>query len=201
MARVIINRISIQNKLSKSLTQRRFQGLAYNAANTRFIAAKSNALSDFQEHEVTKEILAGPKADSIFLAKGNLVSFLGLENGESVIADIRNKLEIGMRMNKTPSFFKTKDGVAYEFSVKAPSFQEIYDSAPSPWSSKSWVEQVQDGVSNFLYFIYSKTGRFAKYSRSGTGLQNKKGKSGRSSKVLGIKYINEIIQNFRNKFR
>jgi hypothetical protein len=201
MAKVIINRVKFSNKIKGALTQKRFSGIAGNAAQARFDYRKDELLNDFDSHSVTKELLAGPSSDSIFLDRGNLISFLGLENGERSIAELRNKLQISIKMNKTPEFKKTSSGVNYEFKVKSPTLQEIYDSAPSPWSNKSFIEQIQDGVSNFIYFIYDKLGGFSQYSRSGTGLQSKyKRKNDRTSRVLGIPYINEILNKFKFSF-
>lgn len=201
MARVIINQISFSNKINGALTKKRFHGIVGNAAQSRLDFAKENVIKEFNESLVTKEIEAGPTADSFFLDKGNIVSFVGIENGPQMIAEIRNKLQIGIKMNKTPEFSRTKNGVVYSFTVKAPSLQEIYESAPSEWSSKSIPELIQNGISNILYFLYSKSGRFAQWSRSGTGLQSQhKRKNGRSSKVLGIPWLNSILSNFRARF-
>ena len=65
----------------------------------------------------------------------------------------------------------------------------------------SFIEQIQDGVSNFIYYMYSTSGRFAAWSVSGTGLQSKaKVVSNKANKVLGVKWINEIIKNFKERF-
>ncbi len=201
MARIILNKINISKKLNSSLSSKRFVGLARNAANTRFIFAKSAVIEDFENSEVTQEILAGPEATSKFLSFGNIVSFVGISNPEELIAQIRNKLELGIKMNITPNIITRKNGITFEFKVKSPALQEIYDVAPSEFSNKSVIQQVQDGMSNFMYFLYSQSGRFAQWSRSGTGIQSQyKSKTGKSGKVLGIPWINEIISNFRARF-
>lgn len=201
MAKVIINQISIRKKLTETLTKKKYAGLAYNAANTRFVFAKDGVIKEFNESPITKEIEAGPAVESNFLTKGNLVSFLGLKDGQEAVNKIKLKLQTSIRMNKTPEFSQTKTGVTYAFQVKTPTLEEIYDVAPSEWGSKSFVQHIQDGVSNFIFFIYDKTGGFGKWSRSGTGLQNKNvKKKTRSKKVLGIKWIDEILENFSEKF-
>jgi hypothetical protein len=201
MASVILNKINISNKITGALTQKRFIGLAKNAAQARFIAVKEQVINDFNNSKITKEIEAGPYVNSNFLSKGNLVSFLGIEDGPQSMANIRNKLELGIKMNQSPGFTKRKDGVTYSFKVKAPTLQEIYDAVPSPWSNKSIIELVQIGVNNFVYFIFDKLGKFGKYSRSGTGLQSEyKNNSGNPGKVLGIPWVNEIMGKFRARF-
>lgn len=197
-AKILINRISIENKLKRNLTQKSYLNLAQRNAEIRLNEAKRNLISDFNESEVTQEILAGPTLEnSKFLDRGNLVSFLGLENPEQSIALIRNKLETQIKLDNSPNFIQTKTGLIYEFRVETPSLQEIYDSAPSSWSSASWIELVQRGVNNFLAFIYF---RFYKpVSRSGHGLQNSRAKS-KGGKVLGIPYVKEMIDRFKERF-
>jgi len=199
MARVIINKIKIGKKLNGVLiTQRRFQSQAFRAANTRFLFAQLKLLKDFDDSEVTKEIVAGATANSSFLPKGNLVSFLGLRDGPKAIAKLRGQLERRTKIGKTPEFIRARKGVIYEFKIKAPTLEELYEINLSPWSNKSWIYQIENGLSNFLYYLYSKTGRFAKWSISGTGLQAKKGNKG--SKVLKIKWISTLLKNFAARF-
>lgn len=202
MARVILNRINISTKINSVLSSKKFAGLARNAANTKFVFAKNNMLEEFESHEITKEIRAGAEAESQFLLRGNITSFIGLEDGNQSIAELRNILETRTKMLITPDIIRNKNGITYAFKIKQPTLQEIYDETVSPWATKSWVAQIQDGLSNFIYYLYSKSGRFAQWSRSGTGLQsNYKRKSGGRNKVLGIKWINEIISNFRARFK
>ncbi len=202
MAKILLNKINITNKVTGAITQKRFQGLAYNAANTRFLAAKTNALESFDDNEITKELLVGAESTESILSYGNLASFLGFDNSSEDVAQLRDKLKLGIVMNKTPVFRKGKNNVVYEFKVKAPSLQEIYDSTPMPydWSSKSWVKAIEEGIGTFSYYVFRLAGLPG--SHSGTGLQRKGQRKWMSVKdtVLKIPYISEILKEFKSYF-
>lgn len=198
LSKIIINRINIENKCNRALTQDSYKNLAYRNAKTRFVFAKDNLLQEFDNDEITKEILAGPTAESSFLPKGNLVSFLGIPDSESMIAKIRHKLESLIKLYKTPEIKFSQRRIVYSFRVKSLNLQDAYDIVPSPWSTKGIIELIEKGVSNFVAFIYFRL--FKKSSRSGHGLQNKNIKTGNSGKVLGIPYLSKILQNFKNRF-
>ena len=51
-----INQINFRKKMQTELQAQKFVAFAYNAANTRFIAAKQNMLEELMESPVTKEI-------------------------------------------------------------------------------------------------------------------------------------------------
>jgi hypothetical protein len=201
-AKVLINKVNIQNRLNRTLTKKTYVDLATRNAQIRFDTAEREALREFDNHEITKELLDGPQAESKFLARGNLASFIGFEDASLEIGKLRNKLEQGFRMNERPQVTINKNGITYSYQVKAPDLQEIYDSTPTPdnWSNKGWTELIEKGISNFIYYLFFEFP--ISKSRSGYAIQSKhKTKAGGASKVLGIEYIKTVLKTFQSYFK
>ena len=195
------NEISIRKKTAEALKNSRYEGLARNAANTRFVFAKQALLSDFDEHPVTKEMEAGPyateKADGL-LPYGNLPAFLGNTDSQKDVENLRGTLEKIEPSLTKPQVSQTDKQITYSFKVKVPEVEEIYRDNPSEWSSMSWIKLVEDGLNNFGAFIFSLMGYPSSFS--GTGLQ--RGDKGRSTvkRSPKIPYITEILRKFRDRF-
>ncbi len=194
---VAFNEIDIRKKIGETLKKPRYEAFARNAANARFIAAREAMLEEFDEHPVTEELQDGPEADSDILSRGNLFSFLGFYEGTDPTVEVRDLLETTAMSPKT-KFLIGERQVTYQFQVKTPSIEEIYDKTPMPgkWSSKSWVEAIEEGIGTFASYIYHV---FINKSKSGTGIQVD-GKIGGSDVIPKTKYISRIIKNFIKKF-
>jgi hypothetical protein len=205
----IYNKISIQNKIAKTFKESRYKNFAYNAANTRFIAAKQNLIEDFDENPVNKEILAGPvTADSNFLERGNLFSFIGFNNDAEPVQELRDFLVENIEIQNEPEFNIKGTTFIYQFPIQVPSLSEIddftsmekYANSPNSYTTRSWVSIVRNGLGGFGSFLYH---RFfsGKYSRSLTGLQNKKMKD-KGGSFGGVKtYLSDILNEFKNAIR
>jgi hypothetical protein len=202
MSRVFINKISIRKKTEAALNQKRFEGLARSAANTRLIAARDMALRAFDAHVVTNELREGATATNSVLDYGNLVAFLGLEDGADAAAEVRNYLLYNFEMNDEPRFIRNRNGVSYEFTVTAPTLNEVYDRfEPPPNSySKSWVAVIENGLGNYSYFVFRLAG--LPNSRSGTGLQRKREREWIDvpKKSPQIRWVSEVIDIFLEYF-
>ena len=159
----------------------------------------------FDEHEVTQEILAGPTAQSNS-SYGNIFSFIGFNRGTNPTSELRRYLQDNMELLPHPNFIQNKENVIYQFKVKSPDLQGIYDNAlfatPDHWSNKSWPELIEKGIDNFSYYVF-RLGGFAGKSRSGTGLQRKNPREWLTveDSALGIPYLSEIIEKFRSYFK
>lgn len=196
------NDISIRKKTDEVLKKSRYQALAKNAANTKFIFAHQQMMEDFDEHPVTKEMMAGPEAsESVggILSYGNLPAFLGNEDSRGDVKKLREIFENINLSNSRPKIIQTSKEITYSFKISVPDVEDIYRKSEdsSYWSSKSWVELVENGVSNLGAFIFSLLGYPS--SVSGTGLQRGKARANqrRSPKV---KYVTEILNKFKSKF-
>lgn len=206
MAGKITNEISIRSKVTNAASQKKYVGLMRNAMNTKVIAAKQEMLYDFDNHPVTKELLQNPaKEGSEFINYGNLVTLIGFEDASIDVGIVRNILEYQTELSDKPSKISAnKTKINYTFTVDYPSMAEIEEATPTPdgWSSASWVRLIERGISNAVRYIFSSKG--LPDSRSGFGLQTKKSRGvalEQGTSFNGVKYISEILDNFRKKFQ
>lgn len=205
--KVLINEINITKKVNGALTKKRFQGLAYNAAKLKHDVAGYQALKTFDEHPVTIDLKQGATSTDSLLDYGNFASFLGLSDSNASVDEVRRDLEVGFnRMNKPPKFTINKSDVSYEFKVKGPTLQEIYDKNPPPPRSYniSWVQAVEKGLNNFAYFVFRLAG--LPKSRSGTGLQRETLRKWPGAPKIAksspkIKWISEVLNKFYSYFK
>lgn len=201
MALKSVNLVSINSKIVNKLKQKQYQNFMYSAANTRFVFAKDDLLEQFDNHEVTKELKEGAKATSSeFIDHGNLASFIGLPDAEQEVAEVREFLRENTVLQNSPRITTSKNKINYKFPVKVPSKTQVYEQFPTPdnWSSRSWLQLIEDGIGNAAKYVFRLLG--LPNSRSGTGLQiSKNRKDGGSFK--SVKYISEIIDNFRARFK
>jgi hypothetical protein len=201
MATLLLNKIKIEAKLKGALTQKRFQGLAQSAANTRFVIAKQVAIEDFNKHPITKE-LEDEFGTSKYISRGNLFSFFGFFRGSKPVDSLRLLFQRGFFMKKEPKFQQTTKGVVYIFDVKAPNLTDLYEQTPMPdnWSSTGWLQAIEEGIGTFASYIWNAIAfKNKKESRSGQALQVENSKYTQDG-VLGKPYLSEILERFRSKF-
>lgn len=199
---IIINQINIKKKFLNALSANKFKNKALNLAKEKLNEYKTEALEEYDEHGVTLELKDGETADSNYLSKGNIFSFIGFNLGDKPAEKLREYIRQQIYIqSKSPIISLNQFGAQYKFTTNIPSLKEIYANdifeTPDNWSNKSWVQLVEEGVGNFASYIYLEY--FDKISRSSTGLQNKKSKK-KSGKVLGIPWVSEILNNMKNKF-
>lgn len=167
-----------------------------------FIPAVKEMKQQFEQHPITQEIEGGIEADNISnTLKGdfpsdegkNLFSFIGFQNGDTPIDDIRYYLDpvnpSGPKLKLTNI---NKGKLQYTFEVTPPSLEEIHKNTPMPWADGlSWVKRIETGIPNLGKFL-NKIG--IKGSRSGGGIQVKK--SLRDGKYAPRSYMTQIINKF-----
>jgi hypothetical protein len=184
-------------KKSLKINEAQLSNLAYGAALSKFKAVKEETLEEFDDHPVTKELKGGPAAENLSqsLPDGNLFSFIGFPAETDPTEPVRRALEEKLSLTKKFTVAKKGNLYSYFFVVQEPTFKDLEQVSPMPeWTTGSWLRKLEDGISGLQHYIF---GVFRR-SRSGTGLQVKgRVKSGR---FRGIKYISEILQNFRRKF-
>ncbi len=192
-----LNSIKFRKKVLEASGGPSTRRSAVGLAEKRFDKAKSEMLAEFNNHPVTIEIQSGPNGENISNSlggRGNLFSFIGFPEGEDPIAAVREHLEEKTRLRKNPHFNdKTK---TFIFRVETPSLNSVEKHSPSPWEPRSWVRGIESGISGLGFYISSKIKQF-KGSRSGTAIQSEKQIS--KSAYKAIKYMSEIIRNFRRK--
>jgi hypothetical protein len=163
----------------------------------QFDRAKKEAQFDFENHEVTKEIKAGPSASNTSKTLGgygNLFSFLGFAETDDPTQTVSEILENEIRYDAGKGRTTSK-GVSIRFTVYFPTMKDIYAETPMEWTSRSWVEGVENGsVDGFQYYLSRLN---MPNSRSGGGVQidNKL----RSSKVRRTAYVSNILEKFKKR--
>lgn len=160
-----------------------------------FEKAKREALSEFNNHPVTREIEGESSAQNISgtlsdVEGVNLWNFIGFDNGSSL------KPTQVIREILSEASFKIDGDI---IKMEIPTAQQIFDVTPLPWpgsTGRSWAKGIESGISGLNYFI-----RVARASsRSGFGLQSVY-KARSKAQFHNQPYISQIINNFRSKVR
>lgn len=198
-----INLTSILQKVVvASSKDSRLENLAYGSALSRVNFHKNQLIRDFDDHPITREIEAGPDADSQFLDRGNLFSFIGFVAGNDPIGPIRAVLQDRIKVRRMPKQkIIRKNSVLTKFIVETPFLKDIYRVTPYPdsWKSGSWVDDLENrGISHFEFYVFSFAFKGVPQSRSGTGLQRKTSIGG--SPPGPIPYIRELLEGFGDLF-
>lgn len=179
-----------------------FKNIAYNAALTRFTAAKNESLKDFDDHPITKELRAGPDASNssgTLGGKGNLFSFIGFYEGEDPTNIVREALEVYWNLERTPIIEDKGNRINFKFKVNSPSLTKLYSLTPLPWEEgRSWLRGIEKGISGLGNYIYWKTLPNPP-SRSGTGIQSQT--ILRNAIFRPRDYMTEILKTFESNFR
>ena len=156
--------------------------------------AKEIVLNEFDSHPVTKEIEGGASADNksnTLDGYGNLFSFIGFEAGADPISSIREFLKNSFKVKKE----KATKSLKKTYFVHSPSLED-FNFAIMPWENKSWVKEIESGISGFNYYL----SKMVEASRSGTAIQiDNKLRSIGSSKASD--YMSEILQNFKKRMQ
>lgn len=186
-----------RKKISES---KGLENLAYGTALRKFNSARPQLIGEFQNHPVTVELENGPTSENISgtLSEGNLFSFIGFNQGENPLEKLYD-LIFKINIKRTPEKTIVGNRLKYSFEVELPKEEDIKRATPMPdWSTGSWAEKVEKGISGFEYYLYGFGSKF-RNSRSGTGLQIKN--KLRSGKFKGIGYLSQIFKSFAEKLR
>ena len=76
--------------------------------------------------------------------------------------------------------------------MKLPTMDQVYAASPMPWEGGSWVKGVEEGMSNFGFYMYKKFSG----GRSGMGLQADH--ELRKAIFTPKQYVSEILNNFKH---
>ncbi len=179
--------------------------LANDAIKVNFETKKKLFLQAFDEHPVTQELNAvsdNPTARSSFVARGNLFSLIGFNEGEKPALALRDYLNKNIKLKMGDKRTKIQnDRIIIETPVEIPTLSEVNDNmgqeVPLEWTDRPWTDLLQRGITGFGQFV---SGLFTspKPSRSGGGLQHA-GKDVQLSGSVGpIKYVNELLARFKD---
>ena len=149
-------------------------------------------LQAFESHPITQEIEGGTSASNIsntLGGYGNLFTFIGFDAGSDPISPIRSLLAKSI---KIVSIRKKRNVLALQLNFSVPTREEIEAVTPSPWSTDSWVEAVERGMSGLGQYLYSSDRNRFKTSRSGGGIQAS-GEIRGASSSNAAPYVSQIL--------
>lgn len=190
--KIQINRASIKAKIDAVLSSDKFRRVAYQEAYSYFRRAHNSMMKQFNEHPITAEIDAGPRAVNIsntLDGYGNLFSFIGFDSNDEPTQRLREMLE-NVQFRQT--VYRNRN---WYFKVSAPSRQDIENVTPMPWEpGNSWAYAVERDISGASHYMYKKW----EAGRSGTGFQLPY-ENMEDLTFQPQPYISEILANFREK--
>ena len=164
-------------------------------AKVKFEALVEDHKNAFLSHPITQAMLNGGDG-GLLSAQGDLNSFLGVteKQAREDIDEILKYYDTASKLKFTKLPKKTKSNLEFEIPDK----NEIFAMTPLPWAEgRSWTKGIEQGVAGFGYFL--ETGKTAKYSRTGKGIQIKtKIRSGNAGRT---QYISALLNDFRKEAR
>lgn len=171
----------------------------------QFEEDKKELIKAFDSDPVTKELKRGEGSSSSIIKTskgGNLFSLLGFEGGSGL--DVVNGLKEILIKNITNTKVKTEKigkKIYYMMEARIITTEGISQLTKNSlhWTSRSFIDLIENGISNFSKYLFDKSGRLEKYSVSGTAIQAKK--NVRDGQFSGIPYISKILANFKNSLR
>ena len=153
---------------------------------------KQQMISEFLNHPVTQEIMAGPTSSNTsgtLSGNGNLFAFIGFEKETDPIKPILDRMQ-----EIIPIFAFDIDSGAM-FTINFPETKEIYDITPMPWATgRSWAKGIETGISGLGYFMYQKNNA----SRSGEGVQVDV-KLNKGFRFKNTPYLSSLLNKYRKK--
>lgn len=158
--------------------------------------AQAEMVDEFQEHPVTKEILAGENSTNssgVLGGYGNLFSFIGFEQGDNQIDPLSKVFE-----RKVSFTIRSSGGNGkYYAQIKAPAKSELETIAQVSWmGGRSWLDGIERGIAGLNRYLYDPS-YSSENSRSGTGIQGRN--SIRGVNQTRTPYVSRIISDFKKR--
>lgn len=135
--------------------------------------AKNQLINDFENHVVTKEIEGGAGASNssnTLGGYGNLFTFIGFDSSADPISPLRSLLARSIQIQ---SLRKKTNELSFILKFSVPTKEQIAAVTPSPWSTESWVNAVERGMSGLGKYLYSNDPNRFSTSRSRGGIEAK----------------------------
>ena len=194
LTRVRIHKSQFRNAVAQGLNSARVKEAAYRRAVELVTNVKKEAIREFDEHPVTKEISEGPSAANMsgtLSNGGNLFSYIGFYEGDDPTRIVRSYLNDKIKVFRQSRFLKFQTSGYYNFRVNQPIVSEIENLTPLPWErGVSWTRGIERGISGLGHYLH---GRFSD-SRSGAGIQSKY--EVRPAIFRTKRYLTTIVTNF-----
>ena len=199
-----INRQVFKKEMSKAFSKSKVKHLAFEEAQKKIDRIKREALIEFKQHPVSKELRSGKSANNIsntLGGRGNLFTFIGFQEGEDPTFIVERAIQ-DIRINRTARIREIGRSGRYEiaFTATFPNVKSLESVTPMPFEGgRSWLTAIERGISGLSYYIYSRVNDI-KASRSGKGIQSD------SPYIPGLKYrpvgyISSILGKIRNSIK
>ena len=133
--------------------------------------AKNQLLNDFDQHVVTQEVQGGASSSNnsnTLGGYGNLFTFIGFDSSADPISPLRSLLARSIEIR---SLRKKTNELSFVLKFSVPTKEQIAAVTPSPWSTESWVNAVERGMSGLGKYLYSNDSNRFKTSRSRGGIE------------------------------
>lgn len=181
-------------------------------AREEFEKEKQKALKQFDEHEVTQELM-NPEKGNISMTLGgygDLFGFIGFEAGSDPIDPVRRLLKSSIKFkgtdlainyprNRKGQFAKGKRTLAIKIKMQVPGVDDFDEAAQfEGWNGgRNWVKGIERGIAGASYFADYERGR----SERGIQLKGQIKKSnGPALSFKTKKYITKIVDDFLRNF-
>jgi hypothetical protein len=191
MAKFKLNLKSLGKKLEKN---KKLRGQVERKVANALEVKKGEALAELVSHPVSKEIEAGASASNssgTLGGYGNLFSFIGFNSGSAPMTPLLQLIKSSIKLDNLRKSESKGKKIFFGFKVNIPSREQIALATPMPWEGGSWVEGVENGMSNFSYYMYKRFGG----GRSGWGFQADH--ELRMAVFKPTQYVNKILADFR----
>jgi len=159
----------------------------------KFEVIKTQMITEFMAHSVTKELIGGPTASNIsntLSGTSNLFAFIGFDEGDNPIEPILRRLEL------INVFFAGEMPMGSKYNINIPTAQEIFDITPMPWANgRSWAQGIEKGISGLGYLLRTDKAK----SRSGAAIQSRV--KVRDGGFKNTQYISALINKYSKRFQ
>lgn len=185
-------KINVKSVREKILGASATKKAALSAAESLVNENKDQFLTQYQNHDVTKEIIDGPAALNISKTLGgygNLFSFIGFPSGSDPVAPVVSMIKSIRFIRSSLKYQKSKS--AFTFRVSVPSIQDFGAITKMPWESgRSWLLDIERSISGVGAYLYKKISS----SRSGYAIQNDDSSS--QASFRRTRYFSFLYQRF-----
>ncbi|MEK6882884.1 MAG: hypothetical protein AABY22_24890, partial [Nanoarchaeota archaeon] len=163
MAKVFIDQLKLQ--IAPAFNSQNIKNIVLRQAERIFEERKNSLLKDFDDHQVTQDLNAGPdqegnKSRTLGGVKGNLYSFIGFPAGEEPAKELREVIDKTTYIKKTVTYSRRLFG--YTIPINLFNFQDVYKEFPypkskqlgnRPWNPGSWVHGIEIGISGLGEYL------------------------------------------------
>lgn len=172
--------------------KRPIEARARDIVSNKVEVIKRQTLNEFDNNPITKELEN----------KGQIFGFLGFYEEEEPTEELRNFIENNIELSGEIKTFVRGGKIIVRQTVKTPSLGAAYESVSSDgvsdWTSKSWLQLIEDGIPHFAQFIF---GNFSNLdaSRSKRGIQNEH--VNRGGAYGAKRYVSDLFKNLRDRIK